>query len=419
MSFPKFLRVALREKFVTVKLNETSAVLKRIIDPVDSKFTELLASSLGFSYELLTPSDGSIGAPLPDGNWTGMMGMVLRNEADVIISIISVTEKRSEALPFTYPFDIVGVTFATRKPEYSPDRTTFLKPFSYQVWISVLACLIIIPFILSALLKEKCNLQKLFFYAYSIILRQSLKLPLQKVRDYILIIFWVLGTSFLSYSYSAVLLSFLTFPPLIGVRTIPELSAGVANGKYQCTTYPGTFFIAALVYSSDPAVRIIGRSVLENKGSNNIESVLQNTKGYKKPVFIGGRPHFLPLEGRYFISEDTFFYALPAVAVRKDFCCIAKFNKIIGYIWAAGLYKKILTDDGFLDSLSRKFSSTEVQSSERKLTLEDLEGPFIFILAGYVLSLLVFVSELIVDYLERKNILLCSKQISFGTKIFG
>lgn len=44
-----------------------------------------------FSYELLTSEDGEIGRRQPNESWTGIIGMLLKGDADVVI-ILSLSD---------------------------------------------------------------------------------------------------------------------------------------------------------------------------------------------------------------------------------------------------------------------------------------------------------------------------------------
>lgn len=155
----------------------------------------------------------------------------------------------------------------------------------------------------------------------------TLRLQPRTISDFILSSFAV-GSMLFSNCYSAVLLSFLTFPSLNGVRTIPELAIAVVGGKY-CTTYPGTFFPVALATSSDPNARIIGRNLLQNNGLRSIDDVLKNSISSKNLAFISGESYFKPLTTKYFVSEDAFLPALQAIWMRKDFCCKERLNYFV------------------------------------------------------------------------------------------
>lgn len=120
MKFPRSLRVVVTSKSELVKVNG-KMISKVIFDRAMVKFTELLSHALNFSYLLIPAGKIEIGRELPNGSWTGMVGLVQRNEADIVISTLSVSEQRLKVADFSYPYDRVRLTFATRKPEYAPD----------------------------------------------------------------------------------------------------------------------------------------------------------------------------------------------------------------------------------------------------------------------------------------------------------
>lgn len=234
--------------------------------------------------------------------------------------------------------------------------------------------------------------------AYSTIVYQDMGIKPNKMREYLLLVFWQIGVLFLVFCYAAVLLSFLTFPSLSGVRTIPELAAAVAKGKYQCTCYPGSFLLGILSKSSDPKDRIIGRNLMKNKGSKDIESTLSNFKSKKKPVFIGGEDELLPLKFKYFVSEDEFIPAMRAVAMPKGFCCKTELNKVIGYVWASGIFQKLKEDGMFMESLTaiEKSFNYLYKSKRRALSMADLLGAFILLAVGFMFAAAALILEMVI-----------------------
>jgi ABC-type amino acid transport substrate-binding protein len=330
-----------------------------------------------------------------------MVGMLQRGEADVVISKLSISEERLQVVDFSYPFNRMSMTFATRNPEYSPNPESFLLPFTFEVWISIMTCLIFVPFMLYVLLNKQFSLQKLALATFSTLLGRSTEIPSPKSKDYILLSCLKLGFMFLGYSYTAVLLSFLTFPPLQGVRTIPELANAVAEGKYFCTVQPGSFILPALLSAPDQNSRIIAEDLLLNEQSKDVDGVLGNTKSAKKPAFLNGQDFLFPFKTKYFISKDEFFPALRAIAVRKDFCCKSHVDHVIRYVWASGLYEKLLADDGYIKSL-KVLSDNAKTSNVRRLSLEDFEGAFILVIFGYFLATITFLCELITSKLRKR-----------------
>uniref|UniRef100_A0A8V0Z4P4 Kainate binding protein n=1 Tax=Gallus gallus TaxID=9031 RepID=A0A8V0Z4P4_CHICK len=75
-----------------------------------------LASMLHFSYKVKVVGDGKYGAISPSGNWTGMIGEILRQEADIAVAPLTVTSAREEEMSFFH----------------------FLAPFSKETWTGLL-----------------------------------------------------------------------------------------------------------------------------------------------------------------------------------------------------------------------------------------------------------------------------------------
>ena len=52
-------------------------------------------------YTMVESIDGGWGSVNDEGTWTGMIGMILRNEIDIAISDFCVTEARSRVVTFS------------------------------------------------------------------------------------------------------------------------------------------------------------------------------------------------------------------------------------------------------------------------------------------------------------------------------
>ena len=54
-----------------------------------------------FRYTMVETIDGGWGSPKDDGTWTGMIGMILRDEVDIAISDFYVTAERSMVIDYS------------------------------------------------------------------------------------------------------------------------------------------------------------------------------------------------------------------------------------------------------------------------------------------------------------------------------
>ncbi|NWS54334.1 GLRK protein, partial [Chunga burmeisteri] len=109
-----------------------------------------LAAMLHFSYKVKVVSDGRYGAVSSNGNWTGMIGEVLRQEADIAVAPLTVTSAREEVVSFTTPFLQTGIGILLRKDTVSQDMSFFhfLAPFSKETWTGLLFAYVLTCFCL-------------------------------------------------------------------------------------------------------------------------------------------------------------------------------------------------------------------------------------------------------------------------------
>ncbi|KAK8387546.1 hypothetical protein O3P69_018230 [Scylla paramamosain] len=82
------------------------------------------------------------GEPLPNGSWTGLMGMLQRREANVTGTLLSVTWLRTQVVDFSEYLDIDEFTALHSRPALTSDVTGLVRPFTYQTWLFLLLSLI-------------------------------------------------------------------------------------------------------------------------------------------------------------------------------------------------------------------------------------------------------------------------------------
>ncbi|GIY07302.1 glutamate receptor ionotropic, kainate 1 [Caerostris extrusa] len=94
------------------------------------------------------------------------------------------------------------------------------------------------------------------------------------------------------------------------------------------------------------------------------------------------------------VSEDSFGVWNVGVVLSKKFCCEDQLNKIILSLISAGMYEKIINDEIFRSGLG---TYVDIINSEKthSLNLEDMYGVFILLIAGYLISAICFIGEII------------------------
>ena len=109
---------------------------------------EALKEKLGFNYTLYLVPDGSYGAKTGAGAWTGLVGEVFQGRADISAAALTINSERYKGISFSAPF--MQSDFGLIHKKRSDDVTLwfFLQPFSFKVWLVILASLLIMATIL-------------------------------------------------------------------------------------------------------------------------------------------------------------------------------------------------------------------------------------------------------------------------------
>ncbi|XP_012264901.2 glutamate receptor 1 isoform X2 [Athalia rosae] len=102
---------------------------------------DLIAKKLGITYELRIVKDGKYGTENPDvnGGWDGMVGELIRKEADIAIASMTITSERERVIDFSKPFMSLGISIMIKKPiKQKPGVFSFLNPLSKEIWVCVI-----------------------------------------------------------------------------------------------------------------------------------------------------------------------------------------------------------------------------------------------------------------------------------------
>ncbi|XP_015589085.1 glutamate receptor 1 [Cephus cinctus] len=102
---------------------------------------DLIAKKLGITYELRIVKDKKYGTENPDipGGWDGMVGELIRKEADIAIAPMTITSERERVIDFSKPFMSLGISIMIKKPvKQKPGVFSFLNPLSKEIWVCVI-----------------------------------------------------------------------------------------------------------------------------------------------------------------------------------------------------------------------------------------------------------------------------------------
>ena len=103
------------------------------------------------------------------GEWSGMIGQLLRHQSDLALADLTATYAREKAVDFTMPFMNLGISILFKKPGLpEPKLFSFLKPFSVEVWLYLASAYLSISLLLWILSRispyEWVNKKSLIFF---------------------------------------------------------------------------------------------------------------------------------------------------------------------------------------------------------------------------------------------------------------
>ncbi|KZC05526.1 Glutamate receptor 1 [Dufourea novaeangliae] len=131
------------EPYIMKKKSETEEVLvgNDSYEGYCKDLADLIAKKLGITYELRIVKDGKYGMENADvpGGWDGMVGELIRKEADIAIAPMTITSERERVIDFSKPFMSLGISIMIKKPmKQKPGVFSFLNPLSKEIWVCVI-----------------------------------------------------------------------------------------------------------------------------------------------------------------------------------------------------------------------------------------------------------------------------------------
>ncbi|XP_058790352.1 glutamate [NMDA] receptor subunit 1 isoform X2 [Phymastichus coffea] len=113
-----------------------------------------LSKTINFTYSLMLSPDGQFGSYIYKNNytgkkeWTGVIGEIVQERADMIVAPLTINPERAEFIEFSKPFKYQGITILEKKPSRSSTLVSFLQPFSNTLWILVMVSVHVVALVL-------------------------------------------------------------------------------------------------------------------------------------------------------------------------------------------------------------------------------------------------------------------------------
>ncbi|XP_066945637.1 glutamate receptor 1-like [Macrobrachium rosenbergii] len=197
---------------------------------------DFIAGYLSINYTLKEVADNTYGALdlNKEGGWNGMVGELVRKEADIAIAPLTITSSRERVIDFTKPFMTLGISIMIKKPvKQKPGIFSFMSPLSEEIWMCVVCAYVgvsIVLFLVSRFSPYEWKMKESFskpsltndfsmcnslWFTLAAFMQQGVDLCPRSVSGRIVGSVWWFFTLILVSSYTANLAAFLTVERMV------------------------------------------------------------------------------------------------------------------------------------------------------------------------------------------------------------
>ncbi|KAK0396495.1 hypothetical protein QR680_001739 [Steinernema hermaphroditum] len=375
-----------------------------------------LSQYLHFEYKLTVVPDGKYGEPVNGTkDWDGMIGQILKGEADLAVAPITVTAGRLEVVDFTDPFLQLGISMLLRQPRRGtpPALTSFLLPLSGSVWfmaaVGTLATTLALTMVAVFSPKESTaefHLMNSLWYLVCILLRAGSGYNCHSVANRLISTVWWTFTIILIAQYTANFAAVLT----VERKTIPFNSFEELGNQSEYTfgSILGGSTMQFFKYS-----RLDTFKRIWTKMSNSTPSVFVETND----------------EGVHRALNEKYVFMMESTSLEYQLtqnCNLTRVGNVVlgsngysialpkGSKWREKLTRQILdfNEKGIMMMLKNTWwqknpqtDSCEDESSETRqsLGMARVSGLFVLLGCGLSLALLVAVGEKLLFSVHTRN----------------
>jgi len=451
-----------KELLISTILSEPFVMLKEVPQPCMGSFLECyegysidllkkLSKEVKFKFTIKLVSDGKYGQyDEKTQQWSGMIGELQSQKADLAIADMVITSERAKVIDFTTPFMKAGITILYKKEyrDYSRGLFTYItSPFGLDLWLCILAAYFAVSLVLFILTrfnpleinskstvenaeessssskdpvhsadgKEVFTAMNSFWFILSSGLAQRVDFLPRSFSTRVIAVFWWLFVMVTICSYIANLVVFFNFnPPLTEKEKIQDVWALAEQNRVKYGTVQGgsteAFFRDSNVYIYD-----------------KIWASMNNNEGMFVKSAKAGIERVSKEDGKY-----AFFAESPLVDyVVERHCDLKQVGGLldeksygIGLPKNSPYYEQInrgllgLQERGVLDELKNKWWKWErgggfggrcitMEYEQRpgitRLSGQDLGGIFVLLLVGILLACVIACGECLVVWWRKRQ----------------
>ncbi|XP_068216604.1 glutamate receptor 2-like [Palaemon carinicauda] len=360
------------------------------------KLLEIFMTYMNFEYELIRPEGGLWGNKLPNGSWTGMMGLIDREEVEMALGPFTITHEREEAADFSMEVQSDNQKIFLVRPGLENDIGGFLKPFTFRVWLLVLASLICMSSFMTFMIWSEDKVfgpsttniaSKAILWVIQTVSQESSEWLPRRDGGRLLVSTWLLATLVFMSSYSGILTAMLTVPRVtIPIDSLRDL---VSQSKLPWRLESGSMMRPFLMNSEDEYRRksyygMSGSipdcwSMREAIANGEFAAICDETtmkKAISWDFSTTGQCHL------YIAREIVFSNTMMALAFKRNSSLLPVANKLISTVKETGILSKWLGEEITNTTLCLRPPTSDRQEGIAALNIGVFLGPLSVLVGG-------------------------------------
>ncbi|XP_071546562.1 glutamate receptor ionotropic, kainate 4-like [Panulirus ornatus] len=383
-------------------------------DSLNIHMMDTIAAQLNLTYEIREPLDGKWGVPLTNGSWTGIVGTLQHQQADLSLDLTQ-TASRLEVISFTRVYTHDPMVIVSRKPGILPRHLALIRPFTRELWVVMAICTFVFGVVLwllqrvwSSLSGERNpRLASTIFYSWGVLLDDPPTHPPANVSGRMLVGFWFLSCMVIGTAYRSSLIAHLAVQNnFLPINSFEDL-LGRDGWSWGSNELKGTTFIY-FNQSSDPVIQEIYRQMQTTEPEIGMKRALAG--GYS---YICHKTRFLKLIGNLYNDMDggaiplqlgTAQYSIMgghSWGVRRGAPFMHQIRRLKQEMIESGLITRWQDDLLRIKAISAERSgagktiSSEDEGHQVVLGLDHLQGAFYLLLLGYIIAFFSLLGEIL------------------------
>ena len=389
---------------------------------VEVDLLNTIAANDGFSVRFVRPKDSrGLFGKVVNGSWTGVIGVLDRDLADLAIGDISDTLARRRAIDYVYPFHVEHIGFISHKPLPQPRWVVIIRPFDTTIWLLLFWSLLVAAFVFaffpnvfptssSSFVPQMPLFQRLqrrtqthlargaMLSIRTVLAQSSASTPRGGAARAVLGVWWFF-CMVIGISYQTVLVSQLSKPAVAkAVETLEDLARSELS--VACSPNAAVWsYIRNFADSSDANMARIAQKLIPYRFRDiHTVHIPRDTVFMNEFTQLRLAKTNRPDGDQLHLASASFFATGLAFPIRPQACYADRLSRNVLRLLQAGLVEKWIQK-----AVAQHRRERDEAEGVRAMALHDMQSAFFCLALGVGAALIAFAAEMLTVLIRRRG----------------